>query len=146
MRETIGTIEAATTAMKQQFTEMTRAKMDESFVTVLELMMRLPSWLFMRVVRHGFKGEICSFFHSHTGAFAPELLEFDGAKITNAYHLPCLGTPPGTGLFFSERDGQINVTMTWREGIMSDEERRVFLDQVMEDLFGEPRPDLLHDV
>ena len=41
-------------------------------------MMRLPSWLFMRVVRWQFKGEICSFFHSHTGAFAPEMTEFAG--------------------------------------------------------------------
>jgi len=143
VREALGTIEAATTAMKQQFAEMTRGKLDESFLVVLELMMRLPSWMFMWVVRRQFKGEICSFFHSHTGVFAPELVEFAGAKVTNAYHLPCLATPPGTGLFFCERDGQVNITVTWREGCLSDEERKLMLAQTMEDLFGEPRPDLL---
>jgi hypothetical protein len=144
VREALGSIEAATTSMKQQFAEMTRGKLDESFLNILELMMRLPSWMFMRVVRWQFKGEMCSFFHSHTGAFAPEMTEFAGAQITNAYHLPCLATPPGTGLFFCERGGQVNITVTWREGCLSDEERRLMLEQTMEDLFGEPRPDLLH--
>jgi len=144
VREVLGSIEAATASMKQQFAEMTRGKLEESFLTVLEMMMRLPSWIFMHVVRWQFKGEMCSFFHSHTGAFAPEMLEFAGAQITNAYHLPCLATPPGTGLFFCERGGQVNITVTWREGCLSDEERKLMLEQTMEDLFGEPRPDLLH--
>ena len=146
VRAHLGAIETAATAMKQQFAEMTRGRLDESFNTILELMMRLPSWLFMKVVRFQFRGEICSFFHSHTGSFAPELLEFAGGKITNAYHLPCLGAPPGTGLFFCERGGRVNVTLTWREGCLSDDERRLLLGQVFEDLFGEQRPDLLHGV
>ena len=146
VREVLGSIEAATASMKQQFAEMTRGKLEESFLTVLELMMRLPSWIFMRVVRWQFKGEMCSFFHSHTGAFAPEMTEFAGAQITNAYHLPCLATPPGTGLFFCERGGQVNITVTWREGCLSEEERQLMLAQTMEDLFGEPRPDLLHEL
>lgn len=143
VREALGTIEAATASMKQQFAEMTRGKLDESFLVILEMMMRLPAWMFMRVVRWQFKGEICSFFHSHTGVFAPELIDFAGAKVTNGYHLPCLATPPGTGLFFCERDGQVNITVTWREGCLTDEERKLMLGQTMEDLFGEPRPDLL---
>ena len=144
VREHLASIEATTAAMKQQFAEMTRGRLDESFLTILELMMRLPSWIFMRVVRWQFKGEICSFFHSHTGPFAPELTEFAGAQITNANHLPCLATPPGTGLFFCERNGQVNITVTWREGCLSPEELQVMLGQTLEDLFGEPRLDLLH--
>lgn len=144
VRSCLGSIEAATASMKQQFTEMTRGKLEESFLVVLELMMRLPSWVFMRVVRWQFKGEICSFYHSHTGVFAPDLTDFAGATVTNAYHLPCLATPPGTGLFFCERGGRLNITVTWREGCLTDEERRLMLGRVMEDLFGEPRLELLH--
>jgi hypothetical protein len=144
LREHLGSIEAAAAAMKQQFADMTRARLDESFLAVLEMMMRLPSWLFMRVVRWQFKGEIASFYHSHTGVFAPEMIEFAGARVTNAYHLPCFAVPPGTGLFFCERAGRVNVTLAWREGALSEEERRLMMAQVMEDLFGESRPDLLH--
>jgi hypothetical protein len=142
-REELATIEGAAVAMKTQFAEMSRARLDESFSAVLELMMRLPASLFMRVVRWQFKGEIGSFFHSHTGTFAPEIGEFAGAKIVNGFHLPCLGTPPGTGVFFSERDGRVTITVTWREGILTDEERRLMAAQVLEDCLGEPRPELL---
>lgn len=143
LRDHLSSIEVAAAAMKQQFAEMSRARLDESFSTVLELMMRLPSSLFMRVVRWQFRGEIGSFFHSHTGVFAPELVEFAGAKITNAYHLPCLGAPPGTGIFFSERDGRMTITLSWREGCINDEERRLMVQQTLEDLLGENRPALL---
>ena len=146
VREHLGSIEAATAAMKQQFAEMTRARLDQSFSALLELMMRLPTWLFMRIVRSQFKGEICTCFHSHTGSFTPEMTEFAGGKITNAFHLPCVGAPPGTGLFFCERAGRVNVTLTWREGCLSDEERRLMFEQIFEDLLGEKRPDLLHGV
>ncbi len=142
-REHLGRIEACAVAMKQQFADMTRARLDESFLSVLEMMMRLPSWLFMRVVRWQFKGEIASFYHSHTGVFAPELVEFAGGRVTNAYHLPCFAVPPGTGLFFCERAGRVNITLAWREGCLTTEERQVMMSQVMEDLFGEPRPELL---
>lgn len=142
-RDVLATIESAAAAMKTQFAEMSRARLDESFSAVLELMMRLPASIFMRVVRWQFKGEIGSFFHSHTGPFAPEISEFAGAKITNAFHLPCLGTPPGTGVFFNERDGRVTITVTWREGILTEEERRVMAAQVLEDCLGEPRPELL---
>jgi len=127
---------------KRQFADMMRAKLDESFSVVLELMMRLPAWLFMFVVRAQFKGGDRLVFHSHTGPFAPELTELAGARITNAYHLPCLGTPPGTGLFFGERDGRVNITLSWREGCLTDEERCLMVGQVIEDLLGEPRPEL----
>jgi hypothetical protein len=145
-REHLDTIEATAGAMKQQFSEMTRARLDESFLAILDMMMRLPSWLFMKVVRWQFKGEIASFYHSHTGVFAPDLLEFGGGKVTNAYHLPCFAVPPGTGLFFCERGGRVNITLAWREGVLSQEERQLMMGQTMEDLFGEPRPDLLHDL
>lgn len=142
-REELASIESAAAAMKAQFAGMSRARLDESFSTVLELMMRLPATLFMRVVRWQFKGEIGSFFHSHTGAFAPEITGFAGARITNAFHLPCIGTPPGTGLFFNERDGRVTIAVSWREGCLTDEERRLMAAQALEDCLGEPRPELV---
>jgi hypothetical protein len=139
-REHLGTIEMATAAMKAQFAEMTRKKISESFNAVLELMQRAPPALFLWIIRAQFKGEICTCFHSYTGPFAPELVTFAGARITNAYHLPCLGTPPGTGIFFGEREDRINVTVSWREGALDDGERRLMIARLRADLLGEPQP------
>ena len=139
-REHLDSLGETTAAMKTQFAAMTRAKISESFDTVLDLMRRAPTWFFLWIIRAQFKGEICSCFHSYTGAFAPELKEFAGAHITNAYHLPCLGTPPGTGIFFGERDDRINITLSWREGALDDTERKLMVAQLRADLLGEPPP------
>ena len=139
-REHLGTLAAAAAAMKTQFAAMTRARISESFDAVLDLMRRVPTVVFLWIIRAQFKGEICSCFHSYTGAFAPELTEFAGARITNAYHLPCLGTPPGTGLFFGEHGDRINATLSWREGALDDAERRLLVAQLRADLLGETPP------
>ena len=139
-REHLGTLEGTTAAMKTQFAAMTRAKISESFDTVMDLMRRAPAWFFFWIIRAQFKGEICSCFYSYTGAFAPELTEFAGTRVTNAYHLPCLGTPPGTGIFFGEREDRLNVTLSWREGALDDTERQLMVAQLRADLLGEPLP------
>ncbi len=139
-REHLDTLEATTAAMKTQFASMTRKKISESFDAVLNLMRRVPTWIFLWIIRAQFKGEICTCFHSYTGAFAPDLRVFAGGRITNAYHLPCLGTPPGTGIFFGERDDRLNVTLSWREGALDDTERQLMVAQLRADLLGEPQP------
>lgn len=62
-----------------------------------------------------------------------------GATVTNAYHLPCLGTPPGTGIFFGEHGGRLNVTVSWRDGALTDEERSLMVAQLHDDLLGRER-------
>jgi hypothetical protein len=136
LREHLGSLEETTTAMKRQFAEMNRSKINESFDILMGLMMRVPSRLFMGMVRSQFDGEICTCFHSHTGVFAPELQTFAGARVTNAYHLACLGSPPGTGIFFGEHGGRINISISWREGALSDEERAAMIGQLRADLIG----------
>ena len=135
-REHLGSLEEAAAAMKAQFASMVRRKVAESFNAVLELMRPLPAWLFLGVVRLQFKGELCTCFHSYTGQFAPEMTDFAGARVLNAYHLPCLGTPPGTGLFFGEHGERLNVTLSWREGVLTPEERTLMMGRLREDLLG----------
>jgi hypothetical protein len=137
-REHLGTIEAAAAAMKAQFASMTRRKISESFSVMLGLMQHAPSAVFLWIIRAQFKGELCTCFHSYTGPFAPDLTAFAGAGVANAYHLPCLGTPPGTGIFFGEHGGRINVTISWREGALDEKERQLLVAQLREDLLGEP--------
>ena len=139
-REHLGTLAATATEMRAQFAAMTRAKISESFDAVLDLMRRAPTRVFLWIIRAQFRGEICSCFHSYTGAFAPELIQFAGAHVRNAYHLPCLGTPPGTGIFFGERGDRLNVTISWREGALSEEEKLLMVAQLRADLLGEPLP------
>ncbi|HEY5752901.1 MAG TPA: hypothetical protein VIT21_07125 [Chthoniobacterales bacterium] len=136
LREDLPSLAATAAALKKQFAEMTRDRLDESFTAVLELMRRVPGRIFMKIVRWQFKGELNSFYHSHTGAFAPEMTTFAGAHIINAWHLPCLGSPPGTGIFFNERNGKLNIVLSWRDGCLTDDERRTMVARLMDDLLG----------
>jgi len=138
----LAAFEPAAAALKLQFVDMMRKRLDASFALILEMMLRAPSRLFMKIVRLQFAGEISSFFHSHTGPFAPDMPTFAGAQIENANHLPCLGAPPGTGIFFAERGKRVNITLSWREGCLSAEERRLMIEVLLTDLLGQARPDL----
>jgi len=142
-RAHLTSLDEAAAHMKQQFGEMSRARLDEAFSELLAWMMRIPSWCFMWFVRLQFRGDFCSFFESHTGPFAPELTHFAGEPILNAWHLPCVSAPPGSGIFFGEHAGRLNITLSWRDGCLSDEERRVMTASLIEDLLGESRPELV---
>ncbi len=135
-REHLGSVAETAAAMKAQFAVLVRNKVAESLDSVLDLMRPLPNRIFLAIIRAQFKGELCTCYSSHTGSFAPETKTFAGADVTNAYHLPCLGTPPGTGIFFGEHGDRLNVTITWRDGALTDEERALMVTQLHDDLLG----------
>lgn len=135
-QEDLQAFEPAANALKLQFVDMMRRRLDASFAMILEMMLRAPSRLFMKIVRLQFGGEVSSFFHSHTGPFAPGLTTFAGATIENANHLPCLGAPPGSGIFFADHGDRINITLSWREGCVSADERAEMLRVLLGDLRG----------
>ena len=139
-REHLATVADTAAAMKAQFAEMVRGKVAESFDAVLDLMRPLPDRAFLGLIRAQYGGELCTCFSSHTGSFAPEMKTFADATVTNAYHLPCLGTPPGTGIFFGEHGERLNVTISWRDGALTDEERSLIVAQLHDDLLGECVP------
>ncbi len=139
-RDTLGTLEHATRSAHQQFADMTRQKLEVAFGAMMQLMRRLPARPYMGQVRWQFNGEITSFFHSHTGPFAPNLTELHGARVTNAYHVPSLCNPPGSGVFCNENQGHLTVVTTWREGSVTDTEAEKLLLTTCEDLLGAPLP------
>lgn len=135
-REDLETLESATRAAQAQFEEMTRRKLDRSFLNVLELMKRIPSPLYMRFVAGQFQGEITSFFHSFTGEFSVPLGEAFGAHVVDAYHIPSVSAPPGTGIFIGMFQGRLTATLSWRDCAATPRECAILRDQLREDLTG----------
>ena len=136
-RESLGSIESAAACAQQQFEEMTRARLDRSFTAVLELMSVIPSALYLWFLSAQFGGEITSFFHSFTGDFSARLGSVFGASVTNAYHIPSVSAPPGSGLFFGLFNGQLNATFSWREGSVTSAEADSVLATLRGDLLGQ---------
>ena len=141
-REALVSMPLAAKVAQAQFEEMTHGRLDRSFTQVLELMRRLPSAVYLAFVRWQFGGEITAFFHSFTGEFSARLGDVFGARVANAYHIPSVSAPPGSGLFFGLFNGRLNVTFSWREGSVTSEEADLVLARVSEDLLGGDLPDL----
>ncbi len=78
-------------------------------------------------------------FHSHTGTFAPGLETLFGSRLKNGYHVPSVCSPPGIGIFFSEYDGQLTMTVSWKDGCLSPLELELMKQTLSEDL-GVPVP------
>ena len=135
-KEDLETLETAVQAAQAQFEEMTRQDLGGSFEMVLGLMRRLPTNLYLKFLGAQFSGEITSFFHSATGSFLGGLEEFGGSRILDAYHVPSVSAPPGSGLFFGEFGGRITATFSWREGSVNEKEADAILHQVNCDLLG----------
>ena len=124
-------------SLQRQFAEMTRAKCDRAFVVMIDWMRRLPPVLYRRFLRKTASGRVASFYHAHTGQFLPGVTEFCGGRILDVWHVPTVPQPPGSGLFFSERNGRLTAAFCWRDGVLSDKERELLLSSVRYDLLGE---------
>jgi hypothetical protein len=108
--------------------------MGESLDELMHLMSFIPPGLYMTFMKLQMRGPFASFFHSHTGEFAPGLDTFFGAPVRSAFHVPGIGTPPGTGIFCNEKNGRMVVTVCWHEAALNDEERQLLLDSFLADL------------
>lgn len=123
--------------LQEQFSTMSRARLESSFAVMARLFRRLPSWFYLRMLRHNSHGHLTSFFFSHTGEFLPERRTFCGARIEHGWHIPTVSQPPGSGIFFGQRDGRLTATVSWRDGVIDDGELTEMRAQLRRDLLGE---------
>ena len=107
-------------------------------------MMPMPFYTFFLNLQ--MKGETTAFHHSNTGTFAGGLEQFAGATIDNAFHVPALYAPPGTGIFVSDKGGCMTVTVSWREGVINAAEAALLRDAFVESLTGQPSSPAPHEL
>src|SRR5438045_9713640 len=93
---------------------------------------RVHTWL----ARHGFNGELASFFFAFTHDFVPGLSSFCGAEILNGFHAPSVMPSPGSSTIFSIRTGRLNITHIYQRDAFTDEERLHFRTQLLTDVLG----------
>lgn len=127
-------LETAVARLAEQHAQFVKDKLGDSLNDLMHTMRMLPPRLYMEFVSRQMRGPVASFFHSHTGEFAAGLDTFMGARIVNAYHVPGIVTPPGTGIFCNEKNGRLVITLCWHEDALDAEERRLMLESFLASL------------
>ncbi len=122
--------------LQEQFAKDTRLRMHQAFATMSGALRRIPAPLYLRLLRANSGGCLTSFFFSHTGKFLPECNSLAGAPLLQGWHVPAVCAPPGTGLFFSERDGSLTVSFSWRDGVITEQEVELMRATLRQDLLG----------
>lgn len=124
----------ATKAVYRSYASFMKRRLPAAMEALTKLNERCPSRLYLFPIKHYLKGEICSLFHSHTGKFAAHTETLFARSILNAYHIPSVSTPPGIGIFFSERNDRLTCTLSWREGSLDPGELVTLRRQLLDDL------------
>lgn len=137
--EELAELKPATRALYRKYADFMRRKLPAAMDALMRMMERCPSRFYNLPAFVYLKGELCTLFHSHTGRFAPGLEEMHGSRVTNGYHVPSVCSPPGIGIFFSEFDGQLSLTLSWKDGCLSSLELELMKQTLAADL-GAPVP------
>jgi hypothetical protein len=75
-------------------------------------------------------GDLASFNCADTGPVRPALAEFFGARVRNAYHVPCVASSPGVGVFLNRCNDTENVVVVWIEPVLRDDEVETLLADI----------------
>lgn len=133
----LATMDRAVPHLLEQYREAMRLGMVNASDALMRLAFHMPVKCFIPVVRLVNCGQICSLFHSHTGAFLPGRSDFAGAELQNVCTIPGVSSPPGLGVFFSDYAGRITVTLAWRAAGLSEVEAGILSQQILTDLTGD---------
>ncbi len=137
--EELADLKTSARALYRKYADFMRRKLPAAMDALMRMMERCPSRLYNRPAFHYMRGELCTLFHSHTGEFAPGLETVFGSRVLNGYHVPSVGTPPGIGIFCSEHEGRLTLTLSWRDGCLSPLELDLLKSTLADDL-GAPLP------
>lgn len=132
--EALGSLPDAVAHVQQCYKEAIKAGMPQASEAMMGLSSHMPVRCFIPMVRLTNCGQICSMFHSHTGAFLSGRPDFAGAPVLDVCTIPSVCTPPGLGLFFSDFGGKITATLAWRATALSAEEVKNLTIQIVGDL------------
>jgi hypothetical protein len=86
----------------------------------------LPLPIYMKMLKHGLKGEICSHFFGDTAAVNPKMENFLGVVVENFTHVAAVTPAPGLGVIFYYFRGELRVSVVHAKTVLNDDEAANF--------------------
>lgn len=117
--EHLTSLTTAVAALKTQTTHAMRSGLLDSGRTLSELFRFLPLPLYMAVVKHGLRGEICSLFYGDTSDVNPQLTRFLDVPVEDFTHVAAVTPTPGVGVIFYYFRNELRLTVLHSAQILS---------------------------
>ncbi len=110
------------TAFKQQMYDQVKSGFPKDLSEASLLTRIAPLPVLAKLLYLPMKGRMATFAFSHLGKSAYQSDEFMGKKINNFFHMPRVPVPPGIGVFSNCHNGRLNLTLSWLDGLLTDNE------------------------
>ena len=124
--EHLDSLAHAVARLKTQTEQAMRAGLLESGRVLAELFRFLPLRIYMAILKHGLRGEICSLFYGDTAAVTPLLTSFLGAPVEDFAHVAAVTPSPGLGVIFYHFRGALRITVLHSVTVLTDAEAAEF--------------------
>jgi hypothetical protein len=124
----------AAAAIKDQRASSVRTGAVDSSIALAQLFRALPLRLYMWLIKHELRGEICSLFFGDTNIVDPSLNKFFGEEINDFAHVPAVTVPPGIGIVYYRFRDQFHFTLVHAEGTLTENETYKFIEDLRQRL------------
>lgn len=118
----LDSVERAVSILKMQALRALKENSISYGRKLAELFSFLPLPVFMRVLKHGLKGEICSLFFGDIANVNPKLENFLGARVENFTHIAAVTPSPGLGVIFYFFRGELRVSIVHAKTVLNENE------------------------
>jgi hypothetical protein len=124
--EQLESVAKAVAALKSQAMQALKENSISYGRKLAEMFSFLPLPIFIRVLKHGLKGEICSLFFGDTANVNPKLENFLGVRVDNFTHIAAVTPSPGLGVIFYYFRGELRVSVVHAKTVLTEAEAAEF--------------------
>jgi hypothetical protein len=124
--EQLDAADKAVAAIKAQTAQVLRENSLGYGRKLSEMFSFLPLPVYMAVLKHGLKGEVCSLFFGDTAAVNPKLENFLGAIVNDFTHVAAVTPSPGLGVIYCYFRGELRVSIIHALTVLNDLEAADF--------------------
>lgn len=133
-RDDLADLARAVATLGDQQRAIVREKLDVGMLASLEFAKAVPAGLYHWFLTRPFHGEVSSFVFSNPGPAT--LATFAGRRVTDAYALPTVATPPGFQVIFSRHSGRLSAIIGFVSGLLTPDEEAPLADRLRAELLG----------
>ncbi len=132
----LNSIKECTTELVQQITKLMRSEAPEGYLAMIGLIQRLPSGFYRWLLKSPTRGLMASFFYSDTGDSLSDFKTFYNRQVVNAIHYPPNAYPPGVTFIFTRVQGALQITVSYMEEVLDNEEIEMLVQHLKSDLLS----------